>query len=973
MNIREKWAALSLLTGFFDEPETLVRIISSVPAFKEYFGPDLPRFSNGSLPEDFLLAYDDLFKGTNADIYIPLWASCCLSDTGCLLDHTTLEVIRTYHRYGYIHKGMDGNPPDYIGEQFRFLCYLIACCENSKDEASKNIFRKAADEFTARFTLVTARRVAAGISFHSDSPFFKKIAGLMQALFPADGRPAPDTVFDTAPGLSFSEDLLECSEILKSGPNPPAADEPPRIIRTSGRNNCGGKCAVKVTVCEGCILDLSADCGPDGLELKPCLRGLSYHRTYMDGRRLRYPMIRRGKRGEGLFRRVSLKEAVDYTENMLRKLTSKYGPGCRYVNYGFGVTSLMGPNGLASRFLNLTGGALGYYGSYSSINSEAATAYTYGSYFSGNSPEDLLNTNYLILWAHNPVSTVFGIRTRSVLSILKAKGTKIIVIDPRCSESVKALADEWIPILPSTDGALADAMAYTIWSEGLEDQHFMDTYCVGFDAEHMPEGVPKELNYHDYLYGIIDGTVKTPEWAEKITGVPAETIRKIAVEYASAKPACLLPGLGNQRTGNGEQTARGLIALTCLTGNVGIPGGGAAGCGAALEEPMPFFPAGTNPYKGVISCFLWTQAVEEGHKMTRDKDHILGMDKLDADIKFIFNLAGNTLINQHSDINRTKELLKDESKCECIAASDVFMTPSMRFADLVLPAPSFLEEDDINMPWRYGHYLLAENAAVKPVFCSVSEYDFFEELSKRFGVFSQWSDFCPDRASHMKYLYEHFAAMHPALGLPPFDRFMDRGHAYKGSEPFIAFADQIRNPDIYRFSTPSGKIEIVSGSLYAMQDPDIPAHPGYLPCREGPADPLREKYPLQLIGFHTIRRCHTVHDNNALLEKADPQLLWIHPQDAAARGIIDGDTVRIFNERGGIRIRCSVTDHIMPGVTALAEGAWYTPSRETPDGNECSSFPDDLRGSINVLTGFYPTPLAKGNPQHTNLVEVVKC
>ncbi|MBQ3404929.1 MAG: molybdopterin-dependent oxidoreductase, partial [Oscillospiraceae bacterium] len=744
--------------------------------------------------------------------------------------------------------------------------------------------------------------------------------------------------------------------------------------KTSGRNHCGGKGAVTAAVSDGCILDISTGCGIGDPEIRSCVRGRSYRKTYMDPRRLRYPMARRGKRGQGLFRRISWSEAAELASAELKRLSDKYGPGCRMVIYGTGITGLMRPGKMVQRMLNLCGGSLGYYGTYSSINAEEATPYIYGDDKSGNSNEDLYNTNYLILWGHNPVTTIMGSQRRKILVDLKARGTKIVVIDPRRSDSAIALADEWIGIEPSTDGALADAMAYTISSEGLQDQRFMDHCCLGFDAEHMPEGVPAWLNYHDYLFGVHDGIAKTPEWAEKITGIPAETIRRIAIEYATAKPACLLPGLGNQRTGNGEQTTRGLAALCCLTGNVGIPGGGAAGANMVIEEPRPAFPTGQSDYKGAISCFLWTQAIREGHLMTRSRDHIKGMEQLDSDLKFIFNFAGNTLVNQHSDINDTINTLADDTKCEFIVTSDVFMTPSARYSDLLLPGSSFLEEDDINSPWIYGHYLLAGNRAISPVFGCRSEYGFIADMARHMGVFEDWSQGCPDRSAHLRMLYEKFTEENSGLGLPDFDTFMENGgHTYEAPKTYIAYKEQTADPEQHPFNTPSGKIEIVSQRLWSMHIPEIPAHPGYVPCREGPADPLREKYPLQLIGYHTKRRCHSIHDNNPLLEETDPQQLWINPADAAKRGIADGDTVRVYNERGSIRIKAWVTDRIIPGVTALSQGAWYTPEKKT-DSRSCQhGGPEEIRGSINVLTGFFPTPLAKGNPQHSNLVEVTKC
>ena len=149
--------------------------------------------------------------------------------------------------------------------------------------------------------------------------------------------------------------------------------------------------------------------------------------------------------------------------------------------------------------------------------------------------------------------------------------------------------------------------------------------------------------------------------------------------------------------------------------------------------------------------------------------------------------------------------------------------------------------------------------------------------------------------------------------------------------------------------------------IHELGDP-IPPIPRYTPAPEGPDDALREKYPLQMIGYHTKRRCHSIHDQNPWLEEVDPPALWMHPDDAAARGIANGDMIEVFNDRGTVRIPAKVTRRIMRGVTCMSQGGWYTPDKKGVD----------TRGSINVLTGVRPTPLAKGNPQHTNLVEVRK-
>ena len=179
----------------------------------------------------------------------------------------------------------------------------------------------------------------------------------------------------------------------------------------------------------------------------------------------------------------------------------------------------------------------------------------------------------------------------------------------------------------------------------------------------------------------------------------------------------------------------------------------------------------------------------------------------------------------------------------------------------------------------------------------------------------------------------------------------------------VAFAEERRDPAAHPFPTPSGKIEIFSRALYEREFSEFfPAIPRYVPAPDGVEDPKREIYPLQLVGYHTRRRCHSIHDNNPRLETLDPRAVWIHPADAAERGIENGDTVLVFNERGRVRLPARVTERVMPGVAAMAQGAWYRPGADGTDEG----------GNINTLTSQHPTPLAKGNPQHTNLVEIRK-
>jgi len=639
------------------------------------------------LEADLAQEYDELFKGVNANIYIPLWASACRENGDLLLDEVTLEVIAAYRERGYSPVEMDGNPPDYIGQLFRFLAYLHAGALHQSADLQR--IEEDGEAFNTSYVLDTAAKVINGVKTHSTTPLFRAVAEFMSAFLKGNApcrwdeaqqlaaqKMLQDTVFYNTAQFGFADSL-------------PLREA--KTIRTAGRNNCGGKCVITVTEREGCVLGIQSDTGEDHVQLRACVRGRGYRKTYCNGKRLRYPMKRIGERGEGRFQRISWQEAADISAKQWIRIRDAYGAGARYVNYATGVTGVISPSNLAKRLLNVDGGYLEWYNSYSTACTGYTTPYIYGDVYSGNSLEDILNTKLLILWGHNPVETIFGSERNYYLSKAKEKGVRIIVIDPRQSDTALTLADEWIGIKPSTDSALADAMAYVMVNEGLHDQQFLDRYCVGFDENHMPEGISPGHSYAAYLLGQFDGVPKTPQWAQEITGVPADTITGLAREYATTKPACLMPGYGMQRTGNGEQATRSLALLTCMTGNVGIKGGGAAGMGMIRNHKYPQYPILENSFPGKISCFLWTKAIEQGTAMTKHADGLEGIERLESNIKLLFNLGGNVLINQHSDINNTIRILKDTSKCEFIICSDVFMTPSAKFADLLLPATSFLE------------------------------------------------------------------------------------------------------------------------------------------------------------------------------------------------------------------------------------------------------------------------------------------
>lgn len=735
-----------------------------------------------------------------------------------------------------------------------------------------------------------------------------------------------------------------------------------KIVKTCNTNNCGGRCQIRVHVVDNIITKVSSDVEGNTPENRACIRGRAYRQIAYSPDRLKYPMKRVGKRGEGKFERISWDEAITTIANEITRVKKEYGPEARYVQHGTGHNGgMMWPRNYAFKLLALDGGYLNYYNNYSYGCYFIASPYSVGTIEDGSAFETLLDSKYIILWGNNLMENVFSTPMRYYLRKAKENGTKIVVIDPRCTDTVISLADEWIPILPTTDNALMDAMQYVIITENLQDAEYLNKYTIGFDKTTMPEGLQDQETIKDYILGISDGIPKTPEWAEKICKVPAQKICQLARELATAKPAAILTGYGPQRHAVGEQFVRGAIQLAAITGNIGVRGGWTPGSGLwSRKGPEPGFGTGENPIKDSFPIFLWTDAVERATELTVE-DGLRNTDRLKSNIKLIINFGGNMLFNQHSNINRTKKLLEDESKVEFIVCSDLYMTPTAKYADILLPGTSFFERYDIGKPWHFGDYIIFGNKSIDPIFECRNEYDVVADIAEKLGLREEFTEGKTD----LDWIKDAIVkAKEKDPNFPSFEELSEKSyHRYTWDQPLVAFEDQIKDPENHKFETPSGKIELFSKDLLDKNNPEeIPAIAKYVPAWEGPSDPLTEKYPLQLIGWHYKRRTHGSHDNLPWLNEAFKQEMWLNDEDAKARNIQDGDTVKVYNDRGVVHIPVKVTPRIIPGVCAMPQGAWYTPDKDN----------NDVRGCINVLTSSRPTTLGKANPQHTNLVQVEK-
>ena len=742
--------------------------------------------------------------------------------------------------------------------------------------------------------------------------------------------------------------------------------------------NCGSRCPLLLTVTDGVITRVEAESAgddqPGSQRIVPCVRGRAIRNRIYSPDRIKAPMKRVGKRGSGEFEEISWEEAFDTIASELRRIIDTYGNEAIYWQYGSGATGgNITKRSSWPRLLAVLGGYLGQYGTYSTAQIQDASPYTYGSMAASNSLPDIANSKLVVFFGNNPLETRMsgGGELFSVQAARRAAGTRIIVVDPRLSETAVSVADEWVAIRPGTDAALVAAMAYVMITENIHDQEFLDKYCVGFDEAHMPEGAPRHASYHSYVMGLgKDGIKKTPEWAESITGVPADTIVRLAREIALTKPCMISQGWGPQRQANGENACRAIFMLAIMTGNVGIRGGGTGARESNYSLPVKAFPLGTNEVKKSISCFMWTDAIERGGEMTALRDGVRGGDKLEVPIKAMFVAASNTVINQHSDTQRTAKLLEDTSLCEFIMISDNQMTASAKFADILIPDTTNVEQPDLVPGGSAGDmgYVIMADKAIEPLYSSRTGYDVCTEIAKRLGVEKEFTE---GRTQEEWVEFLHAETAKDVPDLPPLDELREMGvwrkRNPKGST--IGLAGFRSDPEANPLPTPSGKIEIYSDRLATMAetwelaDGDvITALPEYHATWEMPGDPLQEKYPLQCIGHHYKGRTHSSYGNSPWLKEAHPQVVWINPADAKARGIENDDVVHVYNDRGTIELKAKVTPRIMPGVLSVPQGAWWRPGSDGVDRG----------GNINTLTTWRPSAQSKGNPQHTNLVEIVK-
>ncbi|MEM5775059.1 MAG: molybdopterin-dependent oxidoreductase, partial [Anaerolineaceae bacterium] len=476
-------------------------------------------------------------------------------------------------------------------------------------------------------------------------------------------------------------------------------------------------------------------------------------------------------------------------------------------------------------------------------------------------------------------------------------GIPILSIEPRRSNTVRQLDSEWIPCKPGADTALMQAVLYVLLEENRVDWDFIGRTSSGFD------------HLSDHILGRQDGLPKDPRWAERVCGTSADAIVGLARRLADLRPAALLPGYSIQRTIGGEESFRMLIALQTALGNVGQLGGSTGDLNNRLPKPrlgrMPIPDIGAQPSVPVLQ---WPDAVLQGTA-----------GGYPSDIRAIYSTGGNYL-NQGSDIRKSMQAFEAVDLAVC---HDLFLTPTARYCDVVLPVTTYLERDDIVEP-DSGNYLTFSRQAIAPVGEARNDYQIFLALAERLGFGAGFSD----GKSEEDWLRSFVAES----DVPDYDEFKRSGVYLAPDQNRVGLADFVADPYAHPLHTPSGKIELASEKY--EQETGYPAIPTY----RGPI--TGAETPLLLITPKSRYRIHSQGSNVAWLREREEQALWINPADALAYGVIDGQPALIGNIYGQIRINARVTDDIMPGVVCLLEGVYV----------DLDADGVDTAGSANMLT-----------------------
>lgn len=634
-------------------------------------------------------------------------------------------------------------------------------------------------------------------------------------------------------------------------------------------------------------------------------------------------------------------EVLDLLAAELTRVRSAHGGSAIFGgSYGWGSAGrLHHAQSQLHRFLNATGGYTYSVNDYSRGASLVLLPHLIGA--DGMRDLRLRPVSWRHIAAHTDLLVSFGGLRRSNTWVVPgghdrhvasdaareaARATRIVTVSAQRDDTADELGAEWVGIEPGADAAVLLAMVHTLVVEGLADDAFLATHTAG--AERVRR----------HVRGDDDGIPKSPEWAERISRVPAETIRALARRCASGR-TLINVAYSLQRSERGEQAVFAALTLAAFLGQIGLPGGGFAhGYGSmgdygvgVVPVPLPTFPQGRNPVADFIPCARISDLLlRPGEEIPYD-----GRRLRLPDIRLVYWAGGNPF-HHHQDLRRLRRGLR---RVDTVVVNEFHWTPTARHADVVLPAATPLERDDI-AAGSGDRRLRAMPRAVAPFGDAREEFWIYDQLARRLGA--DFSEGLGSRA-WLERIYEEWRARPGAPDAPPFATFWRDGGVELPQVPYddVAFAAFRADPVAHPLGTPSGRIELFSETIAGFGLPDVAGHAQWAAPPEDPGAP----YDLQLLCNQPSHRLHSQLDMagpSRSTKVAGREAVRLHPDDAAARGLSDGDLAIVRSAQGSLLAGVATSDALLPGVARMHTGAWYDPS--APHIADC------VNGNVNVLT-----------------------
>ena len=657
---------------------------------------------------------------------------------------------------------------------------------------------------------------------------------------------------------------------------------------------CPGGCGVNIELVDGKIEGISPlKNHPIGVV---CVRGLHAKEIVYSKDRLKYPLLRTGEKGEGKFERIPWDDALDRIARAFQKIKKDFGAQAVMSYFGRGsfdnnLTDLFGARGMPCQ------GVSGFLFPFGSPNGTGCSSVCYVSYgvFASLSTigaqmdatyADFDSADLIVLWGANPPTDSPPNRVKKILNA-KKRGARVIAIDHMRSDMAK-MADQWVGVRSGTDGALALSMMNVIVNQGLYDKDFVQQWTKGFeDLRQYVQQFP-------------------PEKVEAITRVPKERIVALAHEIAQAKGASLVMYTGLEYTSSGVQNIRSVLSLWAITGNLDVPGGlvfrprsPVRFPRVSLEPPKGVKPIGADRYPLFCDVLKAAQFMEAPRA-------ILKSDPYPARALMVL---GASILTSLPNPNLWKECFR---KLDFMVVFDRFMTGDAMYADIVLPATTNFE--NLGYQKYPGGYCQLRPKVIEPIGEARSSFQFLTQLAGKLG---HGHLFPATEEERLRFAFKDTPVSLEDLKAHPEGVRYDGGRMeYQKHEKGL-----LRPDGKPGFDTPSGKVELVSGMMRKYGYDGLPV---YAEPTEGPlgSPELYKNYPLVLnTGARLQSAFRSQHLNIPGLLKLQPKpQVLLHPSDAEARGISDGDKVWVESPRGKVGVRAKVTDDVMTGQVELNVG-----------------------------------------------------